>query len=112
MFEKNGCDPVLCLGAAKWGFLALSLKRVPDPELILFDLDAEVKWSFITKPKEWRVLPFKASSPLSLQIHRPRGFRNQVLLRRVGEGVPFLRYVFGQKGYSVVPSVEVVGGPS
>ena len=75
----------------------MSLKRVPDPELILFDLDAKVKWSFITKPKEWRVLPFKASSPLSLQIHRPGGFGNQVLLRQVDEGVPFLRYAFGQK---------------
>ena len=78
-------------------FLALSLKRVPDTEWTLYDLKAEVKWSFITKPKEWRVLPFKASSPLSLQIHRPGRFLNQVLIRQVNEGVPFLRYAFGQK---------------
>ena len=97
ILRKNGCDPVLCLGAAKWGFLALSLKHVPNTEWTLFDLKAEVKWSFITKPEEWRVLPFKTVGPLSLHGHAPSRFLNQVLIRQVNEGVPFLRYAFGQK---------------
>ena len=75
----------------------MSLKRVPDPELTLFDLKAEVEWSFITKPEEWRVLPFKVVSPLSLRGHEPGRFLNQVLIRQVSDGVPFLRYAFGQK---------------
>ena len=103
VLAKFECDPVVCLGRAKWGGIACKLLPVDDHSADdedrwkLYRLAPKIDWIHITDVSEWVVVPHEPATPLQLNVHAPGRHTNRILLREIAPRMPLLKAAFAEK---------------
>ena len=101
---QEGSGPLICLGDAKWGALAVALELVANNDPAnndacdrLFRITHDVRCVHLWDPSVWNVLPYTACSPLESQTIWPDKYENNVYVRQIELAIPLLKWAFSRK---------------